>query len=292
MKWRERARRRGRERAPAVPQGQADSTGDSMRVELGVLPPETQYLGPCPSGHGRGPLRREQHRFLAVSAQLRLRSCLVEAQPAGRGGDCGQQKRTGAHGVRGLRGAPTAAPACSPSSLTPISASPVLPTLLRPALPLGWPGASHLQPQTLCGLRLLPEAASVSTPSVRLLLSRRPPARKGDGSRCPGQDGGGWEGRQRGGASVGIAPDRSFDPGLAQAPPASPPPRPTIPAPTQTVHLQTPPPGQLPHQRYHAAPSPRRKSSQLLCFARGGASASDPQGSGPDCPRRAVCLGL
>lgn len=190
-----------------------------MRVAPGVLPPETQYLGPCPSGHGRGPLRREHPRFLAVSAQLRLRSCLVEAQPAGRGGDCGQQKRTGVHGVWGLRGAPPAAPACFPSSLTPISASRVLPTLLRPALPLGWPGASHLQPQALCGLRLLPEAASVSTPSVRLLLSRRPPARKGDGSRCPGQDGGGWEGRRGGGGSLcRHRPRPLLRPGLGASP--------------------------------------------------------------------------
>ena len=99
----------------------------------------------------------------------------------------GDRSRRGSTGPGGLGGAPAASAACFPSSLTPSSEPPVLPTLLCPALPLGLPGASHLQPQTLSGLRLLQEAASVSTPSVRLLLSRRLPARKGDGSSAQGR---------------------------------------------------------------------------------------------------------
>ena len=153
-------RRRSQERCPLSCRGGFSliPPGTRMRVKLRVFPPGIKYLGPCPSSHGRGPLRWEQHCFLASFSPVALgqpsrkslRSCLVEAQPAGRG-LWATEADGGPWGLGGLGGAPAASPACFPSSLTPISESPVLPTLLRPALPLGLPGASHLQPQTLSG---------------------------------------------------------------------------------------------------------------------------------------------
>lgn len=195
----------------------------------------------------------------------------MEAQPAGRSGDCGQQKPgRGPTGVRGLRGAPQP-PLPAPLLVNPDLGVSVLPTLLRPAPAFGvaWrlpsPASDPLWPSAS------PEAASVSTPSVRLLLSRRPPARKGWQGAAQGRTVEAWEGRQ-GEHSVEASPRTAPSTRRSGAGPRPPHPlpRPTIPAPTQTVHLQTPPPGQLPHQRYHASPSPPPKiiTTPVLCERR------------------------
>lgn len=202
QKWRERggedAARRG---CPWSCRGwsQPDPTWDSgMRVKLRVSHPKYSSWGPAPPVTGEACSAGSSMASRLVSAQFPLGSCLRRAsgvawwKPSLRGGDCGRQKQTGVHG--GLGGwvelpqppLPTSPP-CNPPSLSlqfcPLaSAQPCLWGCLAPPL---------LQPQTLPGLCLLQEAPSVSTPSVHLLLSRWPPAGKGDGSQCPGQDGGG-----------------------------------------------------------------------------------------------------
>lgn len=153
-----------------------------------------------------------------------------------------------------------------PLLVIPHLESPVLPTRLRPALHLGLPGAPHLQPQTLPGLHLLQEAPSVSMPSVCLLLSRWPPAGKGDGSQCLGQDSGGRD-EHPAEAPLPSSPQTTLFRlrSLAQALPTS-----LLPPHHPCAHLNRPPPDTpswppapsvLP-----CSPQTPRKSSQFLCL--------------------------
>ena len=143
-----------------------------------------------------------------------------------------------------------------------------------PAFGVAWrlpsPASDPLWPPPPPGSRVCVHAIR-SSASVQAAPSQK-------GRREPLPRAGRWRlgGEAGRGASVGIAPDRSFDPGLVQAPPASPPPLPALPLPSPPS-LRPPKPSPPHTPSWPAAPSalpcspqPPRKiiTTPVLCERR------------------------